>query len=35
MKTIIEKDGDGYLTQVEGYQNLFALPTPKKKQSWN
>jgi predicted RNase H-like HicB family nuclease len=24
MKTIIEKDGDGYLAKVEGHQNLFA-----------
>ncbi|BBB22732.1 conserved hypothetical protein [Abyssogena phaseoliformis symbiont OG214] len=24
LKTIIEKDGDGYLAQVEGHQNLFA-----------
>ena len=24
MKTIIKKDGDGYLAQVEGHQNLFA-----------
>ncbi|SHN90346.1 hypothetical protein BHECKSOX_534 [Bathymodiolus heckerae thiotrophic gill symbiont] len=24
MKTIVKKDGDGYLAKVEGYQNLFA-----------
>ncbi|WP_423907782.1 hypothetical protein [Candidatus Spongiihabitans sp.] len=24
MKTIVEKDGDGYLAKVEGHQNLFA-----------
>ncbi len=24
MKTIIEKDGDGYLAKIEGHQNLFA-----------
>jgi predicted RNase H-like HicB family nuclease len=24
MKIIIEKDGDGYLAMVKGYQNLFA-----------
>jgi predicted RNase H-like HicB family nuclease len=24
MKTIIEKDGDGYLAKVIGHQNLFA-----------
>jgi hypothetical protein len=24
MKTIIKKDGDGYLAQIEGHQNLFA-----------
>lgn len=24
MKTIIEKDGDGYLAKVDGHQNLFA-----------
>ncbi len=24
MKTIIEKDGDGYLARVEGHSNLFA-----------
>lgn len=24
MKTIIEKDGEGYLAKVEGHQNLFA-----------
>ncbi len=24
MKTVIEKDGDGYLAKVEGRQNLFA-----------
>lgn len=24
MKTIIEKNGDGYLAKVEGHQNLFA-----------
>jgi hypothetical protein len=24
MKTIIKKDGDGYLAQIEGRQNLFA-----------
>ncbi len=24
MKTIIEKDGDGFLAKVEGHKNLFA-----------
>ncbi len=24
MKTIIEKDGDGYLARVDGHQNLYA-----------
>jgi hypothetical protein len=24
MKTIIEKDGDGYLARIEGHKNLFA-----------
>jgi len=30
MKTIIEKDGDGYLARVEGHQNLFAFAYSKK-----
>ena len=30
MKTIIEKDGDGYLVKVEGHQNLFAFAYSKK-----
>ncbi|MBE8189913.1 MAG: hypothetical protein HAW58_03415 [Candidatus Thioglobus sp.] len=24
MKTIIKKDGDGFLAKIEGHQNLFA-----------
>ncbi|MBL0702137.1 MAG: hypothetical protein JJV91_01515 [Desulfosarcina sp.] len=31
MKTIIEKDGDGYLAKVEGHQNLFAFAYSEKK----
>lgn len=30
MKIVLEKDGDGYLAKVEGYQNLFAFAYSKK-----
>jgi hypothetical protein len=30
MKTIIEKDGDGYLARIEGHKNLFAFASSEK-----
>jgi predicted RNase H-like HicB family nuclease len=30
MKIIIEKDGEGYLAKVEGYENLFAFADTEK-----